>query len=289
MPNFCSPLRYPGGKASLTPMLSRLLALNNLRDCVYAEPYAGGAGAALSLLLSERVSRIIINDADRCVYSFWRAVLTQPKRLLQLLDDTPVTVDEWHRQRRIYLHPSRHSGVRLGFATFFLNRCNRSGILPTGGPIGGHEQTGKYKIDARFNKPELRRRLQKIIAYGERIAIFNYDALGLLRGLLAKRARREPVFAYLDPPYYAKGRELYLSAYEHKDHVKLARFLKRRLPFKWICTYDNVPQIHSIYADFERIAFDLPYIAYKRRTGQELLIHNGNVVVPNNFQPLLSA
>ena len=280
MPEFASPLRYPGGKGRLSSFLSEVITLNGLADAIYAEPYAGGAGAALQLLFSERVSRILINDIDKCVFAFWQAVLTRHERFLGLLEDTPVTIEEWHRQRETYLKPSRHSVVDLGFATFFLNRCNRSGILPTGGPIGGFDQAGKWKLDARFNRKELRRRIEKLLSYRERIEVFNQDALVFLKQVVEPRSRKRPLLVYLDPPYYAKGQELYLSAYEHEDHVKLAKFMSRNFAYKWLMTYDNVPQIRKIYAAFPRIPFSLSYTAYDRRVGQELLIHNGELTIP---------
>jgi len=280
MPEFASPLRYPGGKAGLSGFLSEVIRLNGLADGVYAEPYAGGAGAALQLLFSERVSRILINDIDKRLFAFWQAVLTRHERFLGLLEETPVTIEEWHRHRETYLNPARHSVVDLGFATFFLNRCNHSGILPTGGPIGGFGQAGKWKLDARFNRKELRRRIEKIIAYRERIEVFNQDAVVFLKQVVGPRSRKGPLLVYLDPPYYTKGHELYLSAYEHEDHVKLAKFMCRNFPYKWLMTYDNVPQIRKIYAAFPRIPFSLSYTAYDRRVGQELLIQNGELTIP---------
>lgn len=280
MPEFASPLRYPGGKAGLSGFLAEVIRLNGLADAVYAEPYAGGAGAALHLLFGEHVSRVLINDKDRCVAAFWRAVINRHERFLGLLEDTPVTIEEWHRQRQVYLNPARHSFVDLGFATFFLNRCNRSGIIPTGGPIGGQGQTGKWKLDARFNRKELRRRIEKIVSYRERIEIFSKDAIVFLTEIVAPRSRTRPLLVYLDPPYYAKGQELYLSAYKHWDHVTLAKFISCGFAYKWLMTYDNVPQVRKIYSAFRRIPFSLSYTAYDRRVGQELLIHNGDLKIP---------
>jgi DNA adenine methylase len=77
MPEVASPLRYPGGKAVLVKFLAEVIVNNRLQDGIYAEPYAGGAGAALSLLFSEHVHRIVLNDADPCVYAFWDTILTR--------------------------------------------------------------------------------------------------------------------------------------------------------------------------------------------------------------------
>src|SRR5438309_1499300 len=109
MIDYPSPLRYPGGKAVLANVLGRVIALNNMQDCIYAEPYAGGAGAALALLFGEHVSKVLINDADPCVYAFWHAVLNQPTKFIDLVEETPVTMNVWKAQREVYRNHSRYS------------------------------------------------------------------------------------------------------------------------------------------------------------------------------------
>lgn len=284
MVSIASPLRYPGGKSGLSDFFGRVTKINRMRDPIYVEPYAGGAGAALELLFSERVSRVVFNDKDRCIFAFWRAILNQTEQFLDLLDSTPVTIKEWRRQREIYEHPSQHGQLRLGFATFFLNRCNRSGILVTGGPIGGYDQKGKWKINARFNRKGLRERIEKIAIYRDRIEVHNLDALDFLRSVVRPiTSRRNSCLVFLDPPYYAKGKELYLNAYNHADHVALARFLRRSRFFNWVLTYDNVPQIRELYSHLEPQEFDLSYSAYRRRMGRELLIHDSRLLMPDNL------
>ena len=172
-----SPLRYPGGKAKLTSFLIEVIKSNGLREPHYVEPYAGGAGAALRLLFEEFVAAITINDADPRVQCFWLAVTEFTDKFLGLLEDVELTVDEWHRQRAIYEASNRKNVLELGFATFFLNRTTRSGIIHNGGPIGGYEQTGTYKIDARFNRTQLARRIQRIGIYSDRIDVSGVDGL----------------------------------------------------------------------------------------------------------------
>ena len=195
-----------------------------------------------------RVSRIVLNDKDRCIYAFWRAVLNQTGDFLDLIERTPLTVDEWHRQRAIYEKPWRHGQLAVGFATFYLNRCNRSGIIGGSGPIGGFDQTGNYKIDARFNRANLRDRVDRIATYRDRIEFHRLDALDFLRTIVRPITRRAvPCLVFLDPPYYAKGPKLYLNAYRHGDHAALARFLSRARFFNWVLTYDNVEEIRQLY------------------------------------------
>lgn len=282
MPTFASPLRYPGGKAGLTALLKRVIELNALQDCVYAEPYAGGAGAALSLLYSERVSRIMINDADPHIAAFWQSVIDRPGQFASLIEDTPVTIDEWHNQRSIYNRPASSSRIKLGFATFYLNRCNRSGIIDSGGPIGGFEQAGKWKLDARFNRPELISRIDKVAAFKERIEVSNLDALVFLSEKVLPVARKIPLFTYLDPPYYVKGQKLYLNHYQPEDHRKVANYLKRIRRFQWLVSYDNVPEIAAMYDGLEVTPFDLTYTAYQRRLGSEILIRRRGFKVPDD-------
>jgi DNA adenine methylase len=88
------------------------------------------------------------------VHAFWKAVLNHTEALSKLVRDTKLTVTAWDKQRRIMESPKEHDALTLGFATFFLNRTNRSGIL-NGGIIGGRDQTGPWKIDARYNAREL--------------------------------------------------------------------------------------------------------------------------------------
>lgn len=275
-----SPLRYPGGKQILARVLGHLVQINGREDGVYAEAYAGGAGAALNLLFAERVGRIMLNDADPSIYAFWDAVLNQTDAFLRLLADTPVSVSEWHRQRNIYLHQSRYSRLSVGFATFYLNRCNRSGIIGNGGLIGGIQQLGEWKLDARFNRAELARRISRVALYRDRIDLFNMDAIDFLKDQVSKPDVASSAFVYLDPPYFAKGSQLYLNFYSRQDHCNLARYLKRKAKFLWVMSYDNMPDIRALYCNFRQVAFSLRYSARAWRLGKELLIFKKTLSFP---------
>lgn len=267
-----SPLRYPGGKAVLSDFLAETIEANGVRDCVYAEAYAGGAGAAINLLLAGKVDRIILNDADRNVWAFWKSILDHTDEFLERVDATPLTVAEWTCQREIYETPQHQTTLERGFAAFFLNRCNRSGILTNGGVIGGLDQTGRWKIDARFNRVELRRRIERIAAYRENIEIANMDAIDFLRAHILSKRDRSRFFVYLDPPYFVKGSRLYLNYYEPGDHATLARFLRRIRGVKWLVTYDNAEEIRRLYDWCHVVNFHLRYSAHSPREGSEIVI-----------------
>lgn len=277
---YSSPLRYPGGKALMTRFFIDLFRANDMQHITYVEPYAGGAGAALNLLMQNAVDNVIINDANIGIYSFWNFLLNDSARFLQVIKDIPVTIDEWRRQRRI-LMDSNAPSFELGVATFFLSRTNRSGVI-TGGAIGGaseeKQRTATYKIDCRFNKIYLINRLQDIIARREHIMVSNMDALDFLHEL------NDNVFVYLDPPYYEKGKCLYMNHYTVEDHRNLAEFLQNTAHFNWILSYDDVPQIRELYSSLELYRFPLKYTVETKRVGYELLTHSRSVVFPKKLQ-----
>jgi len=231
----------------------------------------------------EHVQRIILNDADPCVFAFWKTLLNNKDDFIRRFQNTPITTDEWKRQREIYRHQARHSRTKVALATFYLNRCNRSGIIVNGGPIGGLEQAGKWKIDARFNKDDLIRRIEKVHLYRDRIDVYNMDAIEFLENVIGRRQALDDVLVYLDPPYYTKGSRLYLNHYCHEDHAQLAAFIKRPTRFHWLMTYDNVPEINELYRDCRRIPFHLSYSAHSYKTGSELLIHKATLAVPDEL------
>jgi DNA adenine methylase len=271
--NHYSPLRYPGGKTFLFSFFDKVIQANHLHGITYVEPFAGGAGAAIALLFLEKVDHIVINDLDRAIYSFWQSAIYESDKFIEKIASTPVTVREWRRQKSIYSDP--HSKrFDLGFATFFLNRTNVSGILD-GGPIGGLDQRGKWKIDARFNKQGLSERVRQLGLYENRISVFNKDGIELIKDYLG----RKDAFIYLDPPYYAKGASLYLNHYQQGDHEALAKQLNKFADAFWLLTYDNKKQIRSLYPKRRIANFSLNYNAYESRKGHEIIILSDEVQV----------
>jgi DNA adenine methylase len=282
-----SPLRYPGGKSGLSGLLAQFIELNNLQDGIYIEPYAGGAGAGLKLLFSEYVSELILNDADRNIYLFWRSILFDTERFIKLLNDTPISIDEWEKRRQILKNSEVHSELEIAFSTFYLNRCNRSGILYAG-PIGGQLQSGKWLLDARFNKVELTRRIEKIALFASRISIHNLDAIDFIKQhALPLAVLDNRLLVYLDPPYYSKGSQLYLNYYVAENHVTLANFINNQLGFKWIVSYDDVPQIRQLYSERRITTYSPRYSAHSAKIGKEVIIYCPNCLLPK-FEPEIS-
>jgi DNA adenine methylase len=280
---FLTPLRYPGGKGKLANFMKLVFLENNLLDAPYVEPYAGGAGIALALLFDEFASHIHINDLNQSIFAFWHSVLNETDALCRLIHDTPATMREWENQQAIQQHADQVATLELGFSTFFLNRTNRSGIL-TGGVIGGKNQDGPYKLDARLNRDNLESRIQRIARFRDRISIYNMDAAQFIRTILLGISHNALV--YLDPPYYMKGQGLYENYYEHNDHLEIAR-LAAQIPQHWIVSYDNALQIQSMYSVNRQITYNLSYSAGDRYSGSEVMFFSDGVVIPVVESPAL--
>jgi DNA adenine methylase len=273
--NQASPLRYPGGKSSMAGLLREVRRLNKLGSSAMGEPFAGGAGASLTLLFEEATKRISINDADPAIHDFWWTVLNRPRPFLQLIESAPLSIDEWLAQRAMYRLKSS-SRLKRAFSTFYLNRCNRSGIIVNGGPIGGIEQRGEWKLDARFNRSDLKTRCERVNEFKDRIDLSGIDGLDYIRNA------DEDVFLFIDPPYYHKGGLLYLNALTPEYHGKLAALLRTRKNSAWVLTYDDCPQIRELYRDWATVRpFSLRYAAAERKAGRELLICPKSMRLPN--------
>lgn len=263
-----SPLRYPGGKSKLTAYVLETISLNELNGGTYVEPFAGGAAIAWYLLLEGHMEQIYINDLNPSIHAFWHSVLNHTKELCDLIEKTPVTIEQWHIQKSLQTKNNVNL-LERGFSTFFLNRTNRSGIIKAG-VIGGLQQTGNYKIDCRFNKEKLIAQINNIASMKEKICLTNLDAAEFIDTVLPNVSKK--CLVNIDPPYYVKGKGLYQNFFDHEDHYRLFKSVKQiRQP--WMVTYDDTPEINDIYSEFNPIPFGLTYTAQEKRKGTEVIIH----------------
>ena len=278
MSRFKTPLRYPGGKQKLSPFVLEVLQNNEMIGGDYVEPYAGGGGVALELLLNRHVERIHLNDSSLPIYAFWKSILDHPEKFCRKIASASLTVEEWKRHKDIVKHSDCPDEFDLGFSTFYLNRCNRSGVL-SGGLIGGLEQNGKWKMDARFSRNDLICRVEAIASRRDSITVRNWDAERFILQYIPTLPRK--TFVYCDPPYFKKSNRLYLNFYKESDHERIANIIQNGLSRKWIVSYDGVVEIIRYYAERKSFLYDLQYNASTVYKGKEVFIFSDDVTIPS--------
>lgn len=282
MPTTVSPLRYPGGKTKFYSFIKEILSCNDMLGKTYFEPFAGGAGLALKLLLNDDVSRIIINDFDPAIYSFWYSILNETESFCELVENVALTQEQWKIQRNIYWDLDTTNPLALGFATFYLNRTNISGVVK-GGMIGGQGQNGNYGLDARFNRQTLINKINAIAKRKNQIVLLNQDAKELLQPQQLRRFYK--TFINLDPPYVKKGSQLYKNAFSEADHRELSELIKQ-CHRKWIVTYDICPLIAELYQPYRSSYLDVTYSIQSSKKAKEYIFFSDNLVLPDGIELL---
>ncbi|WP_169754457.1 DNA adenine methylase [Campylobacter curvus] len=284
--NIKSPLRYPGGKSQLTKFVSHTIEINSIKNPIYCEPFCGGGGVAINLLLDKKVDKIILNDFDAAIYSFWYAVLNDTEKLIRKINEIKITIDERLKQKEIYMsNQSKNKyNFNLGFATLFLNRTNVSGIIK-GGAIGGNRQQGTYKLDCRFNKEYIISKIYEIAKHKNDIVLYNLEANDFIKNVLPK-FNQNNLFIFFDPPYYRQGKNLYTNFFNHKNHEDLSLAIKKLDKYFWILTYDNEPEIINIYNKYNPKKYKLQYSA-KNKLKEVELFFNSKITIVESFDKVI--
>jgi DNA adenine methylase len=198
--------------------------------------------------------------------------VNESERLIELIRTTPVTMETWDQQKKTLRGEIATTTTELGFATFFLSRTNRSGILK-GGVIGGRQQNGRYRLTARYNKEALIGRILRIAQHKSRVTLFRRDGASFLTSMSRNTDPR--TFLYIDPPYYSKGNQLYTNYYTDEDHRNVARIMQN-ISSPWVLTYDDCLPIKRLYRQFNRSKFKLYYSTHReRKQSCELMYYQG--------------
>ncbi len=272
MPVTKTPLRYPGGKSRLFSLMARLLAANGLTGGTWAEPFCGGAGLAMALLLEGCVSRVVLADADPAVAAFWQAVRERPEDLCAFIGRVDLDLVTWRRCHDLWAGAAEPS-FGLACACLFLSRTNRAGILGAR-PMGGLGQTGPWALSDRFNRQDLEAKVRSIAALADRIEMRWCDATAFMAEIAP--ALGPDAVCYLDPPYVAAGPGLYRRSFSEGDHRALAEALGRhRGP--WALSYDACPLVDELYGPYGPMSVPATYTAQRKRAVAERLVLAGGL------------
>lgn len=279
-----SPLRYPGGKARMSAFLAEMFEAQwgSLDRGIWVEPFAGGAGAGLTLLLDGVVPELWLVERNPALAALWRAILHQGRDLADLVERTLPTMILWEQSRQTLL--AAESGearddLTLGFAALIVNRCSRSGMVSSRvGPIGGKAQKGRWGVGARFNAAGLADRIRAVSDAAPRIRFWEGDAVEHIAGLDGSGIGDDLVL-FVDPPYVREGNRLYANGMTAADHRALADALNG-CGTPWMLTYDDDPMVADVlYPDRRVLAYQIPHTANRQRIDWEYAVFSDNLAV----------
>lgn len=267
------PLRYPGGKASLLNYVEKFITSNNISVQAILEPYAGSAAISMGLLRKGMISKAYINDSDQMVYAFWKTVLNNNEELIEMIDSLEVNLDAWFCYRKYLVDKplTKFNEKDVAMAFLFLNRTSYSGIVKAG-PLGGKKQQSRYKIDCRFNKENIKKKIEQLQEFSSRLEISNMEGIEFMKETIKKTG---DVFIYADPPYYNVGKLLYNQYFDDKKHIQLADYLKQVEEQPWLLSYNANEFIMNLYSDQKMVPIYLDYhTGPYRRNIMEYLFSN---------------
>ena len=259
-----TPLRYPGGKATLINYVEKFLNSNDISVNYILEPYAGTGSISIGLLRDNMVSHASINDADQMVYAFWKTIIDNNKEFIEMVNSVDVTLDAWFNFKKYLIdNPlSTYNQKDVAMAFLFLNRTSFSGIIKAG-PLGGKNQNSKYGISCRFNRKRITDKIQFLSQFSDKISVYNQDGIKFMRDMINEYS---DAFIYVDPPYYKVGRLLYNVYFTQEQHEELARYLKSIEEQPWLLSYNNEEFILNLYSGKNNREIYLDYHSGHYRT-----------------------
>jgi len=277
---FLSPLRYPGSKRRLAQYISHTLDINKLSPALYIEPFVGGGSVGLDLLLKEKVGQFIFMDLDPFISHFWDAVFFDTDWLIKEISTIDVSIEKFQEIKNATPRDKREYAINA----LFLNRTSFSGILRDEvGPLGGKTQNSTYKIDCRFPREKIIKRIENIALHRDRV--FGVWTCDWKEGIQRIRKYQgdnklptEKLFFYLDPPFINKADKLYRHFFEMDDHIALHDFLME-LDDAWILSYDCAEEVELLYGNngSTKEIVDMNYSTateQSRKSAQEIVISN---------------
>jgi DNA adenine methylase len=282
---YISPLRYPGGKARMAPFLGEMFAqqVAAMDVEIWLEPFAGGAGAGLSMLEADAVGEVWLTEKNPAIAAMWRAVLGEGEALAARVETTAPDMALWGWARETVAAAGEQEvpDLDLGFAALVINRCSRSGIVTSRvGPIGGKSQDGRWTLASRWNGAALAERIRHLATLRRSIRFTEGDAICAIADLDGSGIEDE-VLAFVDPPYIREGNRLYAHGMSELDHRRLAGALNAS-PARWMLTYDDEPSVaEALYPQRRVLAYRISNTANRQRIATEYAVFSGNLLLPS--------
>ena len=280
-------LRYPGGKLRIMKKIDETISdyyqEAKESDWVISEPFTGGGGSLLNMAKDFPKWKFHINDLNPDVSSMWQFFFKSKEKdfqkLYSLIHNQKVNVSEHSR----IFESNPKSLLQKTFKVIFLNKTSFSGFITKKRPIGGKDQSGKWKIDIYWNPKTIVKGIEKMrnLLRGRILSVSCLDFESFLKD-------KKNDFIYADPPYIALGKEWYNCSFNLKDLERLRNILYTQK--RWCLSIDKSIQIEEIYKESHIGYLNIKHTAkssYKSKeidenkkiaTAQELLIFSSNAL-----------
>lgn len=249
-------------------------ALETMQNFIFVDVFVGGGSVAVGIANNFPSAKIVINDLDEYIWSFWTVICTKDgleKLISYIIQYKKPTVEDFRAWRQ-KANEKNLSTVDKAFLALFFNRTTFSGIFNSG-PIGGFDQSGKYKIGCRYNASHMSGMVRSLSEtfLNKKVQCYRKDYVDMLKEYKDK----EEALLYLDPPYMKQGHLLYNHHMKSEQYAEMANLLKG-CKAKWLVSHDDRPEFVKLFqgwADIktiEGVPYTINSIRGKRRS--ELLI-----------------
>lgn len=249
MSSINSPFRYAGGK-----FYARKLILGHIPEhTTYIEPFAGGGSIFFA---KQKVAVNQLNDIDRDLINVYQTIRDRPNELIELLtkreeavsripsrlspdvsigDPLPASKDLHHFFKN---HFAPLDPLENALRWFYLNRTSYSGIMNAQNMYWGYGD--KFSMQPKNWPRNISRTSEKL--QGVQLSSLDFE-------FVIDNAP-DGAFLFIDPPYFnADQDKFYQHYFSRADHLRLENCLRRNTNrLKLFLTYDNVPDIRSMYA-----------------------------------------
>jgi DNA adenine methylase len=238
--------RYPGGKAKVAMQIVE--KLEGMAKHGIVEPFCGGASVSMLFAKRNPSAKIVINDLNDRMFNFWIELVENYKELANSVFMYKPDVDSFFEMK------TRNDAL----SSIVVNRCSHSGR--GGGPIGGKDQSGRWKIDARWNARALSEEIELLgKTLSGRCHVTCRDGISMI-------SEKDPeMVLYADPPYVSAGKSLYEKHFCLSDHERMCAALENSK--KWVLSYDD--------HDFVRSSYDNMNGVYMEYVGVNAAKHSG--------------
>ena len=277
--------RYPGGKLRLMKKINlnlkkslSSLNVNEIKKIHIGDVFVGGGGSLINMAKDFPNAKFSINDKNFNVYTFWKFFCNiNENELENFLNKLKKTKPSLSLYEEIF-YSKPDNDFDIAFKTFFLNKTSYNGYITNYLPIGGKNQTGKWKVDCYWNYKTFRKNFETTfnLLKNRIIKIENNNFSDFL-------LNNEFDFIYADPPYIKYGTQWYGIDFTLDDFFYLVDCLEQSSK-EFAISIDNNINIINKYKNKYKI-LDM-YLKYTSKSSYNIKIENSKelLIIKNIYE-----